>query len=91
MIAPDTGAIHLANALGTPVVGLYAVANPLLTGPFKNLQNSVNKYPEAVKKFESAEPKDFHHRVHDNRAMQLIEFDEVWGQVSSIVGNLPKK
>lgn len=89
VIAPDTGAIHLANALGTPVVGLYAVANPQLTGPFKNLQNSVNKYPEAVKKFESAEPRDFHHRIHDNRAMQLIEFKDVWNKVSSILGNLP--
>ena len=90
VIAPDTGAIHLANALGTPVVGLYAVANPLLTGPFKNLHHSVNKYPEAVKKFESAEPRDFHHRVHDNRAMQLIEFEDVWNKVVSILGNLPR-
>lgn len=90
VVAPDTGAIHLANALGTPVVGLYAVANPLLTGPFRNLQHSVNKYPEAVKKFECVKPRDFHHRVHDNRAMKLIEFDEVWDQVSSILGNLPK-
>ena len=53
VIAPDTGAIHLANALGTSVVGLYAVANPLLTGPFKNLQNSVTNTPK-LKKFESA-------------------------------------
>ena len=90
VIAPDTGAIHLANALGTPVIGLYAVANPLLTGPFKNLQDSVNKYPKAVKKFESAEPRDFHHRVHDNRAMKLIEFEDVWNKVSSILGNLTK-
>jgi len=90
LIAPDTGAVHLAHALSTKVVGLYAVANPKLTGPFKNLQNSVNKYPEAVKKFETVEPRDFHHRVHDIRAMQLIVFDEVWDQVSSILGNLPK-
>jgi heptosyltransferase I len=90
VIAPDTGAIHLANALGTPVIGLYAVANPLLTGPFKNLQDSVNKYPKAVKKFESEKPRDFHHRVHDNRAMKLIEFEDVWTKVSNILGNLPK-
>jgi heptosyltransferase I len=88
VIAPDTGVIHLANALGTPVIGLYAVANPLLTGPFKNLQNSVNKYPEAVKMFESVKPRDFHHRVHDKRAMQLIKFEDVWNKVSSILGNL---
>jgi heptosyltransferase I len=90
LIAPDTGAVHVAHALSTKVVGLYAVANPMLTGPFNGLQDSVNKYPEAVKKFENVEPRDFHHRVHDIRAMQLIVFDEVWDQVSSIIGNLSK-
>ena len=90
LIAPDTGAVHLAHALSTKVVGLYAVANPMLTGPFNGLQDSVNKYAEAVKKFENVEPRDFHHRVHDIRAMQLIVFDEVWDQVSSIIGNLSK-
>jgi heptosyltransferase I len=81
LIAPDTGAVHLANALGTKVVGIYAVANPELTGPHQNLQFCVNKYPEACKQFSESDPVDFHHRVHGSGAMKLIQFSEVQNKV----------
>jgi heptosyltransferase I len=81
LIAPDTGAIHLANALGTKVVGLYAVANPELTGPHQNLQFCVNKYPEACKQFSESDPVDYHHRLHGSGAMELIEPSEVQNKV----------
>ena len=85
LIAPDTGAVHLAHALSTKVVGLYAVANPMLTGPLNGLENCVNRYPQAVSKFSSKVDEDYHHRVHDERAMGLIGFDEVWEKVSKIL------
>jgi heptosyltransferase I len=81
LIAPDTGAVHLANAFGTKVVGLYAVANPELTGPHQNLQFCVNKYPEACKQFSESDPVDYHHRLHGSGAMKLIEFSEVQKKV----------
>ena len=34
VLAPDTGPAHMANAVGTPVVGLYAHSNPVRTGPY---------------------------------------------------------
>lgn len=49
-IAPDTGPAHLANAVGTPVVGLYASSNPNRTGPYLNRNLTVNCYPQAVRK-----------------------------------------
>ena len=85
LIAPDTGAVHLANALSTKVVGLYAVANPKLTGPLFGLENCVNRYPQAVSKFSSKAYKDYHHRVHDVRAMGLIDFDDVWEKASKVL------
>jgi ADP-heptose:LPS heptosyltransferase len=33
VISNDTGGMHLANALGVPVVGLFGPTNPLRTGP----------------------------------------------------------
>lgn len=33
VVAPDTGVLHLAAALGVPVVGLYAPTSALLVGP----------------------------------------------------------
>ncbi len=47
-IGPDSGPLHLANAVGTPVIGLYATSNPERTGPYSNLDHVVNRYPEAV-------------------------------------------
>ena len=82
LIAPDTGAVHLAHALSTKVVGLYAVANPKLTGPFNGLENCVNRYPQAVSNFSGKIDGDYHHRVHDERAMGLIGFDDVWPKIT---------
>jgi ADP-heptose:LPS heptosyltransferase len=33
IIANDTGGMHLANALGTPVIALFGPTNPVRTGP----------------------------------------------------------
>lgn len=33
LVANDTGGMHLANALGVPVVGLFGPTNPVRTGP----------------------------------------------------------
>ena len=34
LISVDTGTMHLAAALGTPVIALFGPGNPLLTGPY---------------------------------------------------------
>lgn len=36
VVGNDTGGMHLANAVGTPVAVLYGPTNPLSTGPFFN-------------------------------------------------------
>jgi heptosyltransferase I len=35
VIAPDTGPVHIARALGIPVVGLYGHTNPWRVGPWR--------------------------------------------------------
>lgn len=35
VIAPDTGPVHVARALGVPVVGLYGHTNPWRVGPYR--------------------------------------------------------
>ena len=42
LITVDTGTMHLATALGTPVVALFGPSNPVLTGPYsKKVLHSV--------------------------------------------------
>ena len=42
LVTVDTGTMHLATALGTPVVALFGPSNPVLTGPYsKKVPNKV--------------------------------------------------
>jgi len=41
VISPDTGPLHIARALETPVVGLYGYTNPKRSGPYQKFQDLV--------------------------------------------------
>ena len=41
VISPDTGPLHLARALGVPVVGLYGYTNPKRYGPYRRFTDLV--------------------------------------------------
>ncbi len=88
LIAPDTGAVHIARAMGTPVVGLYAVASPKLTGPYRQLEYCVDRYPQAVKKYlgKDADQVPWNTRVHHPDAMALIEVSDVIFQLEKLLG-----
>jgi len=85
LVAPDTGAVHIANALSTRVVGLYAVANPKLTGPYNAMDDCVNLYPILVEKYSPKNADHFHHRFHNCNAMEQIEPEIVWEKISKIL------
>jgi heptosyltransferase I len=87
LIAPDTGSVHIARAMDTPVIGLYAVASPKLTGPYQRMEYCVDRYPQAVKKFQGkdVEQLPWNTRVHHADAMSLIEVDDVMHQLSRVL------
>ena len=88
LLAPDTGSVHIARALGTPVIGLYAVASPELTGPYQQMEYCVNRYPQAVKKYlgRDAGQLEWNTRVHHAGAMNLIEVADVMEQIEKVLG-----
>lgn len=74
VIAPDTGPTHMANAMGTPVIGLYAHHNPERTGPYSYQKYVVSAYEEAIQA-EHNKPSaqlDWRTRVKDPLAMHRI-------------------
>lgn len=84
LLAPDTGPVHLAAAVGTPVVGLYAVARSALTGPWPRAEFCVDRYAEAARTLLGQENPGWHTRVHDARAMELITVEEVCAAVDRL-------
>jgi heptosyltransferase I len=89
LISPDSGPAHMATAVGTPVIGLYATSNPARSGPYLSLDLTVNAYPEAVGRFLGKTPDELRwgQRVRDPRAMDLIRLRDVNARIDTIFGN----
>jgi heptosyltransferase I len=79
LLCPDSGPAHMATAVRTPVVGLYATSNRFRTGPYFSQNLVVDKYPEAVAR-EFGRPVEslrWGQRVRDPDAMNLIGVADV--------------
>jgi len=51
LVSPDSGPAHMATAVGTPVIGLYAVTNPARSGPYYSRPWCVDRYDAAARQF----------------------------------------
>lgn len=91
LLSPDTGPAHIATAVGTPVVGLYAVAPSQLSGPYLSRELIVDKFPEAVRQFLGLDPAraSWGTRVHCPEAMALITVAEVLERLARLRPALP--
>lgn len=79
VICPDSGPAHMATALGTDVVGLYATSNPDRTGPYNSRKLTINRYPDAIRRYlgKNVEDVRWGQRVREPDAMDLIKIDDV--------------
>lgn len=92
VVAPDSGPIHMAVAMQTPPLGLYATSNPDRTGPWLGRDYVANRYPEAVKKFLGKEVNQvgWGQRVRDPAALDLISLDDVIEKLDRIMMSNPQ-
>lgn len=51
VMTPDSGPMHIANAMGSKVLGLHAASNPLRSGPYSDVRYCVDRYDDAARKF----------------------------------------
>jgi heptosyltransferase I len=51
VMTPDSGPMHIANAMGTKVLGLHAASNPARSGPYSDRRYCVDRYDDAARKF----------------------------------------
>jgi heptosyltransferase I len=79
VLSPDSGPAHLANAMGTPVIGLHASTWSRRSGPYDSLELCVDKFPEAARRYRGkpAEALRWGSRIEDAGVMDLIEVEDV--------------
>ncbi|WP_394242643.1 glycosyltransferase family 9 protein [Vibrio astriarenae] len=87
VIAPDTGPTHMASAVQTPVIGLYAHHNPYRVGPYNYLDYVVSAYEDAilVETGKKSDQLDWRTRAKDPDAMQRIQSSSVINMFDKLV------
>jgi heptosyltransferase I len=78
VLTPDSGPTHLANAMGTAVLGLHACTDAERSGPYSDRRWCVNRYPDAVAQFLKIPPGDVRwgRRVEFPGVMDLVTVAE---------------
>ncbi|HWU75313.1 MAG TPA: glycosyltransferase family 9 protein [Rhodanobacter sp.] len=79
LLTPDSGPMHMANAVGTKVLGLHAASNPDRSGPYSDRRWCVNKYDAAARKYlgKPANAIPWGSKIEQPGVMDLIDVDDV--------------
>lgn len=79
LLGPDSGPMHMANSVGTRVLGLHAASNPDRSGPYSDRRWCVNKYDAAARKYlgKPASELAWGRKIEKQGVMDLIGVDEV--------------
>ena len=79
LVSPDTGPMHVAAALGRPVIALFGPTAPWRTGPFGNGHQVVQTQIDCSPCFKRECPTDF-------RCMESISADDVADSAIELIG-----
>ncbi len=93
LISPDSGPMHMANAVGTPVIGLHAATDAKRSGPYNFQRYCINKFAEAAQKFENkaVEQIAWGRRIEYPGVMDLIEVEEACAMLDLVLAEHQKK
>jgi heptosyltransferase I len=88
LLSPDSGPVHMATMVGTPVLGLYAATNPARSGPYLSQKWCVNAYGEAARRFRKREPEElaWTEKIEQPGVMDLVPVDEVTAKLDQLLG-----
>lgn len=80
VISPDTGPLHIARALDTPVIGLYGYTNPKRSGPYGKYEDLVvdgyARYPGEDYPASSDYRRDGMARVQAHEVLEKVKLAE---------------
>jgi heptosyltransferase I len=87
LLAPDSGPVHMATMVGTPVIGLYAATNPARSGPYLSRQWCVDAYAQAASKFRGKPPEELPWacKIEEPGVMDLISVAQVTAKIDELL------
>jgi len=78
VVTPDSGPMHIANAMGSKILGLHAATNPERSGPYSDRRYCVNRYDEAARKYrgQPASSLKWGSKIEAEGVMDLVTVDD---------------
>ena len=78
LVTPDSGPMHIANAVGTKVLGLHAASNPERSGPYSDRRYCVDRYDDAARRYlnKPASQLKWGTKIEFDDVMSLITVDD---------------
>lgn len=89
VLTPDSGPMHMANAVGTRVLGLHAASNPARSGPYSDRRWCVDRYDDAARAYlhRPAAELRWGTKIEYPGVMDLVTVDDVVARLESALGN----
>ncbi len=78
LVTPDSGPMHIANAMGTKVLGLHAASNPARSGPYSDRRYCVDRYDDAARRYlkKPADSLKWGTKIEFDGVMDLVTVDD---------------
>jgi heptosyltransferase I len=86
LLSPDSGPVHMATAVGIPVIGLYAATNADRSGPYFSRSSCIDRYDEAARKFlgKPASELPWGKKIEKRGVMDLIQPGDVTRKLDAL-------
>ncbi|TAN03613.1 MAG: glycosyltransferase family 9 protein [Rhodanobacteraceae bacterium] len=87
VLTPDSGPMHMANAMRARVLGLHAASNPARSGPYSDRRWCVDRYDDAARKFlhKAAAEIPWGSKIEYPGVMDLVTVDDVVARLEASV------
>jgi heptosyltransferase I len=78
VVTPDSGPMHIANAMGSAVLGLHAASNPHRSGPYSTTRYCVDRYDDAARKYRGKPAADlpWGTKIEHDGVMDLVTVED---------------
>jgi len=87
LLSPDSGPVHMATMVATPVIGLYAATRLQRVGPYRSREWSIDRYEAAARRFRGCDAAllPWHEKIEHPGVMDLIEVADVRERLDALL------